>query len=363
MKIAFYEVEDWEREYLAASSLRAHELTFAAGPLSPDAASEDVEVLSIFVHSRVTATVLTAFPRLRLVATRSTGYDHIDLEACAARGVLVCNVPRYGENTVAEHTFGLILALSRKIHKAYLRTSRLDFSLASLRGFDLKGKTLGVIGAGAIGLHVIRIGTGFGMRVLAHDPHEQHLLAEVLGFRYVSLPELLRSSDVITLHAPLLPNTRHLINAENIREIKRGALLINTARGALVDTSALVTALDEGILAGAGLDVLEGEELIAEEAQLAPGGITSQEVFTLVQNYRLLHRDNVVITPHMAWYSVEAQHRILDTTIANIEAFIRGTPQNVVAVGGPAGVTPLGSGARAAGQDGDVERERGGGSV
>jgi len=340
LKIAFYEVEDWEREYLSTSALRVHELTFFAGPLPPDATSEEVEVLSVFIRSRVTAAVLAAFPRLRLVVTRSTGYDHIDLEACRARGVVVCNVPYYGENTVAEHTFGLILALSRKIHKAYLRTRRLDFSLASLRGFDLKGKTLGVIGAGAIGLHVIRIGTGFGMRVLAHDPRQQPLLAEVLGFRYVSLPELLRSSDVITLHAPLLPSTRHLINAENIREIKRGALLVNTARGALVDTSALVTALDEGILAGAGLDVFEGEDLIGDEAQLAPGGITAQEVFTLLQDYRLLRRDNVVITPHIAWYSVEAHHRILDTTVANIEAFAQGTPQNLVTAAGPAGPRP-----------------------
>lgn len=330
MTIAFYEIEAWEQEYLAASPLVAHQLRFFPRTLGPKDASEEVEALSVFIYSHVTAEVLDRFPRLRLVTTRSTGYDHIDLEACRARDVAVCNVPRYGENTVAEHTFGLILALSRKIHMAYQRTSRFDFSLRGLRGFDLKGKTIGVVGGGAIGLHVVRIARGFGMRVLVTDPKAQPLLAEVLGFEYVPLLSLLRSSDVISLHAPLLPSTHHLINAENIREIKRGAILVNTARGGLVDTAALVAALDEGILAGAALDVFEGEELIREEAQLLQSGIAPEQVITLLRNYNLLRRENVVITPHMAFYSVEAQQRILDTTVANIEAFLRGAPENIV---------------------------------
>jgi D-lactate dehydrogenase len=334
VKIAFYEVEDWERNYLTAGALASHDLTFSPQPLPVDASAEEVEVLSVFIHSSVSAERLAAFPRLRLVTTRSTGYNHVDVEACRARGVPVCNVPYYGENTVAEHTFGLILALSRKIHMAYQRTSRLDFSLEGLRGSDLKGKTLGVVGAGAIGLHVIRIANGFGMDVVAHDLREQHLLAEVLGFEYVSLEELLRRSDVISLHAPLVPSTHHLIHAGNIREIKRGAILVNTARGGLVETGALVTALDEDILAGVGLDVFEGEELVREEAQLAPGGMSGEDVVTLLRNYQLLRRDNVVITPHMAFYSVEAQQRILDTTVANIEAFLQGAPQNVVTASG-----------------------------
>jgi D-lactate dehydrogenase len=333
MKITFFEVEDWEREYLKAGALEAHELSFSPEALSPQDQDEQAEALSVFIHSRVSAETLAAFPNVRLVTTRSTGFDHVDLEACRERGVVACNVPYYGENTVAEHTFGLILALSRKIHTAYLRTSRFDFSLEGLRGFDLKGKTLGVVGAGAIGLHVIRMARGFGMRVLAYDRKEQHLLAEVLGFEYASLDALLKEADVITLHAPLRPETRHMINAENIRLIKRGAILVNTARGGLVETGALVTALDEGILAGAALDVFEGEELLGEEARLAEDKITGENVVTLLQNYRLLRRDNVVITPHMAFYSAEAQQRILDTTVANIESFLRGTPQNVVGLG------------------------------
>jgi D-lactate dehydrogenase len=330
MRIALYETEDWEREHLAASALGAHELTFSSSPLQPGEGGEAVEAISVFIYSPVNAATLAGFPRLRLVATRSTGFNHIDLEACHERGVTVCNVPYYGENTVAEHTFGLILALSRKIHMAYLRTSRFDFSLEGLRGFDLKGKTLGVAGAGAIGLHVIRIARGFGMQVVAHDPREQHLLAEVLGFEYVTLEALLQRSDVITLHAPLVPSTRHLIHAGNIHQIKRGAILVNTARGELIDTAALVTALDEGILAGAGLDVFEGEELVREEDRLARGDIPGESVTTLLRNYRLVRRENVVITPHMAFFSAEAQQRILDTTIANIEAFLQAAPQNVV---------------------------------
>jgi D-lactate dehydrogenase len=330
MKIAFFEVEDWEREYLKASPLGAHELSFSSDALSPRDRDDAAEALSVFIHSRVNGETLASFPNVRLVTTRSTGYDHIDLEACRERGVVACNVPYYGENTVAEHTFGLILALSRKIHMAYLRTTRFDFSLEGLRGFDLKAKTLGVVGAGAIGLHVIRMARGFGMRVLAYDPRPQHLLAEVLGFEYAPLEALLQEADVITLHAPLRPETHHMINAENIRLIKRGAVLVNTARGGLVETAALVTALDEGILSGAALDVFEGEELLGEEARLAEDKITGENVVTLLQNYRLLRRDNVVITPHMAFYSAEAQQRILDTTIANIDSFLHGTPQNVV---------------------------------
>jgi D-lactate dehydrogenase len=206
----------------------------------------------------------------------------------------------------------------------------MDFSTTGLRGFDLKGKTLGVVGAGAIGMHVIRIGKGFGMDVLAYDTKEQQLLAEVLGYRYVSLEELLSKSDVISLHVPLLPSTYHLINDDTIKFIKRGAILINTARGAIIDTGALVTALNEGIIAGVGLDVLEGEETIKEEAQLLAETIPVEKLRTMVQNYALLHRDNVIITPHIGFYSIEAEERIMDTTVSNIRAFREGNPENVV---------------------------------
>jgi D-lactate dehydrogenase len=290
----------------------------------------DADVLSVFIHSQVTRDKLDRMPNLRFIATRSTGYDHIDLEACNQRGIPVSNVPRYGENTVAEHTFALILSLSRKIHKAYQRTVAGDFSLNNLEGFDLKGKTIGVVGAGSIGLHVIRIAKGFGMNVIAYDVRPNQLIAEVLGFEYVPLETLLAESDIISLHAPYLPATHHLINAETIKLIKPGALLINTARGALVDTDALIEALNAGILSGAGLDVLEGEELIEEEERLLHAPEASEQLRAALRRHLLLRRPDVVITPHMAFFSKEARERILDTTIANIHAFEEGHPANVV---------------------------------
>lgn len=330
-KAAFYEMEDWGVDFIKRRNLTEcfdvfrEPLHVGSTALAPGA-----DVVSIFIYSEVTREVLDAMPNLKMIATRSTGYDHIDIAACTERGIVVTNVPRYGENTVAEHAFGLILALSRKIYHAVLHTTKLDFSTEGLQGFDLMGKTLGVIGAGAIGMHVIRIGKGFGMDVLAYDTHVQPLFAEVLGYKNVSLEELLAQSDVISLHVPLLPETYHLINQESIKLIKRGAILINTARGAIVDTGALVTALNEGILAGAGLDVIEGEETIKEEAQLLAESLPVEKLRTMVQNFALLHRDDVIITPHIGFYSIEAEERIMETTVDNINAFRAGTPQNVV---------------------------------
>jgi D-lactate dehydrogenase len=329
--LACFETEPWEEQYLRQ---QLSDLTVRAtsAPLGTDTLglAQDAALVTVFIHSRLRAGLLARLPTLRFVATRSTGYDHIDLEACRAHGIVVSNVPTYGENTVAEHTFGLVLALSRKIHHAYLRTMHGDFSLPGLRGFDLKGRTLGVVGTGNIGLHVVRIGRGFGMDVLAYDVREQHLLAEVLGFRYVALEQLLQQADIVTLHVPYLPSTHHLINRERLGQMKRGSLLINTARGGVVDTEALLWALDEGILAGAGLDVLEGEELIAHEEQLLREGVAHEQLQAAIRGHLLLRRENVVITPHVAFNSEEALHRILETTIANVRAFLAGRPANVV---------------------------------
>ncbi|MGQ9524580.1 MAG: hydroxyacid dehydrogenase [Armatimonadota bacterium] len=330
--VAFCDLEDWEAEYLRQGPLQEYQLILKAGHLTREEAQTlgGVDAASVFIYSQVTREVLDAVPSLRMVATRSTGFNHVDVGACVERGVALTNVPRYGENTVAEHAFALILALSRKVHQAYQRTSRYDFSLSGLRGFDLKGKTLGVVGAGSIGLHVIRIAKGFGMEVLAYDTREQAILAEVLGFTYVPLSELLQRSDVVTLHVPLTESTRHMINREAISMMKDGAILINTARGELVDTAALVWGLDTGKLGGAGLDVLEGEETIREEAELLSESLPYDRVRAVLQGYALLRRENVVLTPHMAFYSQEAQHRILDTTVQNILSFFSGTPMNRV---------------------------------
>ena len=330
-RVVVFEVEPWQRDYLS-ERLPKVALTFETAPLDLRTAgvARDAEVVSVFIRSSVSREVLDQLPDLRLIATRSTGFDHIDLAACDERGIVVSNVPRYGENTVAEHTFGLILALTRHIYQAYLRTARGDFSIKGLEGIDLKGKTLGVVGAGHIGLHVIRIGKGFAMNVLAFDVQPQPLMAEVLGFEYASLDDLLRRSDIVTLHVPLLPSTYHLMNRDRFAQMKRGSYIINTARGGVVDTDALLWALDEGILAGAGLDVIEGEELVAEEEQLLAMAGVEEKLRMVVRQRVLLRRENVVITPHIAFYSREAEQRILDTTVENIHGFLEGRPQNVV---------------------------------
>lgn len=333
MKIAFFELHDWEQSYLRERLGGAHEIMVVREVLNDAHLGKiaGVEVISPFIYSKLPAERLAQLPKLKLVATRSTGFDHIDLPECTRRGITICNVPFYGENTVAEHTFALILALSRKVHEAFVRVRAGDFSLDGLRGFDLKDKTIGVVGAGHIGLHVIRIARGFGMRVLAFDVRRDHFLAEVLGFEYVDLGTLFGQSDIITLHAPDNPQTHHLINRENIAHIKRGAILINTSRGGLVDTEALLKALDEGILAGAGLDVLEGEEIIMEESALLRDTTNPELLRRAIQNHLILKKPNVVFTPHNAFNSQEALERILETTAGNIAAFASGVPRNVVA--------------------------------
>lgn len=320
------------RAALEAAGVRA-ELRTAPDPVRgqpPPGLGPGVAVLSVFVGSRVGQPLLDACPDLRLVATRSTGYDHVDLAACAARGVAVANVPTYGENTVAEHTFALILALSRNVHKAWVRTQRGDFSIQGLQGFDLRGRTLGLVGVGHIGLHTAKIARGFGMRVLAADPRPQPLLAELVGFRYVELDGLLAAADIVSLHAPLTPATHHLVDRELLKRFRRGALLVNTARGGLVDTEALLWALDEGILAGAGLDVLEGEELLTEDRRRLALERDEASLRVLLENQLLAGREDVVVTPHVGFDSVEAVQRIADVTAANVAAFLAGNPQNLV---------------------------------
>lgn len=331
--IAFFEVaERWKREHLR-DALAAHELVFTPEPLSAATTelATSADAVSVFIRSTVDREVLGALPALRLLTTRSTGVDHLDLAACSARGITVTNVPRYGENTVAEHTFGLLLNLSHKIHRAYMRTRENDFSLEGLEGADLRGKTIGVVGAGRIGLHVVRMARAFDMTVLVHDAQPHPILEDVMGFRYVALDELLAASDVVTLHAPLVPATRGLFDRARFRSMKRGALFVNTARGALVDTEALLWALDTGILAGAALDVLEGEELLSDEAYMFRQGRSMEQVQRVLVAHRLVERDDVLFTPHIAWFSREARTRILETTIANLRAFIAGTtPPDVV---------------------------------
>ena len=315
-------------------NLKGHKLIFVEEHLSAETAAKakGCKAIAIFIYSEIDKEVIEKLPELKLIATMSTGFDHIDLAAAKERKIVISNVPTYGENTVAEHTFALILALSRKTVESVDRTRQGDFTLKGLRGFDLKGKTIGVVGTGHIGLHVIRIAKGFEMNVFAYDVKKDPPAAKKLGFKYVDLETLLKDSDIITLHCPYNKATHHLINGINIAKIKKGAVLINTARGGLVETHALLKALKDGTIAAAGLDVLEEECNIKEEKQLLTKGFAKEcDLKTMLENHMLLNQKNVIITPHNAFNSREALLRILNTTVENINAFAKKKPINVVA--------------------------------
>ncbi|MFH1359530.1 MAG: NAD(P)-dependent oxidoreductase [Candidatus Omnitrophota bacterium] len=334
--ISFVDIEDaWESEYLRKAL--GPSCTIKDFEETADLVLEKIKettILSPFINSSINKNVIDALPNLKLITTRSTGFDHVDVEHARKKDILVTNVPTYGENTVAEHAFALILSLARNLKKAHFKASEGDFSIKDLIGFDLKGKTIGVVGTGHIGLRVIKMAVGFSMHVLAFDPNPNQFMSEVLGFRYVDFETLLKESDIVSLHAPHNKKTHHMIHEGNIPLIKKGAILINTARGALVDTMALTKALDQGILAGAGLDVLEGEDIILEEKQLLmrkKKDLYNPEKLQLaLRNAFLLQRENVVFTPHTGFYSKEALQRILDTTVQNIMGFISEQPVNLV---------------------------------
>jgi D-lactate dehydrogenase len=333
MKVVIFEAAEWERD----GCLRlepAHQVRCTPQRLTVALASEyaDAEVVTIFIESDLSEPVLAALPNLKLIATRSTGYDHIDLEACRQRGVAVCNVPAYGDPTVAEHAFALLLAVTRRIVEAADRTRAGDYTTEGLRGLDLAGRTIGVVGAGRIGRRVIQIAQGFGMTAVAADATPDLDAAQRLRFEYVSLSELLRRADVVSLHVPGGAETHDMISDREFAQMKPGAVLINTARGGVVNAAALLRALNDGRLLGAGLDVLAEEPLLREEAEIfRPGASLSPDrLRALVAENALIRLRNVVVTPHIAYDTQEALRRILATTLDNIEAFASGAPTNLV---------------------------------
>lgn len=325
MKIVFFELEDWEISYFRDRILNQDVEYYKTGIQETHSESiYDAEIIASFVFSKLDKQTLDKFRNLKFISTMSTGYDHIDLEECKKRNIKVCNVPSYGENTVAEHVFGLILNLSRNIYKAYQITSKGNFSYEGLMGFDLKGKTLGVLGTGKIGQNVIKIAKGFDMNVIAYDPFPREELQVKLNFSYVPFEHLLGTSDILSINVPLSSQTYHIINRDSIQKMKTGAIIINTARGPIVDTNALLEAMSSGKLGGAGLDVLEGEMLMKEEKAVVSSSstIAREQMATLLQDYALMRLHNVIVTPHLAFYSKEAVTRILDSTLDNIFDFI-----------------------------------------
>jgi len=334
MKIHYFSGEAWEEKYVR-EKLPNEDITFHEGSLAtfPDLTDTEAEVICTFIESKIGEDEMKQFPALKLIATRSTGFDHIDLAVAKARGVAVANVPFYGENTVAEFTFALLLALSRRIIDADERVRDTGtFSHDNLQGFDLSGKTIGVVGCGHIGVHVIRMANGFGMKVLGFDVTKNDELAKTLNFTYATLQELFANSDIITLHVPYNAHTHHLINKENIGTFKKGSYLINTSRGAVIETDALVEALRSGIIAGAALDVLEEEGDMNDESVLLTSPHPNAEAIkTALENHYLIEHPRVIVTPHVAFNTKEAVERILNTTIENIRKFESGSPTNTVA--------------------------------
>lgn len=301
-------------------------LHFQGARLTEDTAAlaEGYEVVCAFINDDLSAPVLSRLRAggTRLIALRSAGYNHVDLAAAKRLGLTVVRVPAYSPHAVAEHAVALILALNRRLHRAYNRTREGDFSLHGLTGFDLHGKTVGVVGTGQIGLAFARIMAGFGCQLLAYDPYPNPEV-EALGARYLDLPELLRESRIISLHCPLTPQTRHLINPQSLASLQPGAMLINTGRGALVDTPALIDALKSGQLGYLGLDVYEEEaQIFFEDRSDLP---LQDDVLA-----RLLTFPNVIVTAHQAFLTREALAAIAATTLENIARWAAGNPQNLV---------------------------------
>lgn len=287
-------------------------------------------VISVFTFSRVSSDVLKRFPNLKLIALRSVGFNHIDIDYCKQNGIAVVNSLGYGNVTVAEFAFGLILDVMRKVTRAYVNLLEEHPYADNYMGFELKNATIGIIGTGAIGAEAVRIAHGFGMNILAYDIFQKAELSEKYGVNYVELDELLKNSDVISLHAPLTKDNFHMINEEKIALMKKNAVVINTARGELIDTKALYEALSNGRIFGAGLDVMEAENMLIQPETLDFDYLQDDVIRQTLLNERLLKLHNVVVTPHIAYNSKEANERILKITINNINSFFNGEVLNIV---------------------------------
>lgn len=315
MKIAFFSAKSYDKvSFCETNQSYGHELTF----LEPRLMSETVALAAgfpavcVFINDELNAAALQALAAngTHLIALRCAGYNNVDLAAARELSIKVVRVPAYSPYAVAEHAAGLVLMLNRKLYKAYNRVRDDNFELKGLLGFDLHGKTVGVVGTGKIGECFARIMNGFGCHLLAYDVRENSSLLK-MGAQYVNLPALLGQSDIVSLHCPLLPDTYHLINSESIDQLKPGAMLINTSRGGLIDTRAAITGLKSGQIGHLGIDVYEDEGSLF--FQDLSDTIIQDETFQLLQSF-----PNVVITAHQAFFTKEALTNIATTTLTNI---------------------------------------------
>jgi D-lactate dehydrogenase len=324
MKVAVFDTHQFDRDALELANRRfGHALSFFEPRLTRETAAlaAGFEAVCPFVNDRLDAVTLTTLHAggVRLIALRSAGFNNVDLDAADRLGLPVVRVPEYSPYAVAEHAVALLLTLNRRTHRAHARVREMNFSLDGLVGFDLHGKTVGVVGTGKIGAAFVRIMHGFGCRLVAFDIAPSHQLAAGLGVRYASLEELFGSSDVISLHVPLTPETRHLVNARTLAQMKPGVFIINTGRGALIDTPALIDALKRRHVGGAGLDVYEEEENVFFKD--LSGEVLQDDVLA-----RLLTFPNTLITSHQGFLTREALAAIAETTLGSLQAFERGEP-------------------------------------
>lgn len=326
-KIAFYSAHADDKTFFNNFFKDSkHDLIFNGScDINLDSLDPDTEVLSVFVDVPVTKEIIKALPKLKLIACRSTGYNNVDLKAAEKHGITVVNVPSYGGNTVTEYTFTLLLMLSRHMPNVLKQTNECYPNRVQERGTDLHGKTIGVIGTGSIGLGVAKVARGFGMNVLGFDVNKKPDAAAEIGFTYTKLDDLLKNSDVITLHVPYFPDQNyHYLNDKTFAKTKKGAILINTARGELVDTVALIRALESGQICAAGLDVVEDEKLLQSEeiAELASQKNAPKDILThAVAIEALQDMQNVIITNHNAYNTTEALGRLNQTTAESIVKF------------------------------------------
>ncbi len=321
MKIAVFSTKPYDREALErANEAHEHALVYFEPRLSLATASlgRGFDAICPFVNDDLSGPVIESIAAngVRLLTLRSAGFNHVDLRAAAHNQLVVARVPAYSPHAVAEHAMGMILTLNRKFHRAYARVREGNFSLDGLLGFDLCGKTIGVAGTGKIGAAFCRIAIGFGCRVVAHDVYPSAEVEE-LGVEYAALEEVLAAADVVALHLPLTPETRHIIDAAAVERMKTGVMLINTSRGALVDTRAVISGLKSGRIGSLGLDVYEEEaDLFFEDLSST---VIQDDVFA-----RLLTFPNVLITGHQGFFTREALQRIAETTLSNATAFEKG---------------------------------------
>ena len=319
MEIAVFSTKPYDRRFIDAAASKQYKLHYLDAQLTADTAvlARGASAACVFVNDKVDDAVLQTFKSLGvgLVALRSAGFNNVDLAAAKRQGIVIARVPAYSPEAVSEHAVALMLSLDRNIHRAYARVREGNFALEGLLGFNLHGRTVGVVGTGRIGTSVARIMTGFGCKVLACDLKPSSACKEI-GVEYVPLAKLLEESDIVTLHCPLTPQTRHLIDADAVGRMKRGAMLINTSRGAIVDTKAVVSGIKSGAIGHLGLDVYEEEAALFFDDK-------SDEVIRDDVFERLLTFPNVLVTGHQAFFTADALKAIADTTMANIDAFAK----------------------------------------